>query len=68
MATKARVAKMKKLAAIEASGKAVGNRHRNRCALCGRARGYVRLFDLCRICLRERADRNEIPGLKKSSW
>lgn len=40
----------------------------NRCALCGRARGYFRMFGLCRICLRERALKGELPGLKKSSW
>ncbi|GIK29469.1 MAG: type Z 30S ribosomal protein S14 [Chloroflexi bacterium] len=41
---------------------------RNRCNKCGRPRGYVRRFGLCRICLREMALRGEIPGLVKSSW
>ena len=27
-------------------------RHRNRCKVCGRSRGYYREFELCRICLR----------------
>ena len=27
-------------------------RHRNRCRVCGRSRGYYRKFELCRICLR----------------
>lgn len=40
----------------------------NRCALCGRARGYLRRFGLCRICFRERALRGELPGVKKSTW
>ncbi|MBI4032188.1 type Z 30S ribosomal protein S14 [Candidatus Berkelbacteria bacterium] len=40
----------------------------NRCGICGRNRGYNRRFGLCRICLRERASRGEIPGLAKSSW
>ncbi len=39
-----------------------------RCWKCGRGRGYLRKFDLCRICVRELASRGEIPGLKKSSW
>ncbi|MBK9122180.1 MAG: type Z 30S ribosomal protein S14 [Chloroflexi bacterium] len=41
---------------------------RNRCNKCGRPRGYIRRFGLCRICLREMALRGEIPGLVKSSW
>ena len=40
----------------------------NRCGLCGRARGYLRKFDLCRICFRELASRGQIPGVKKASW
>lgn len=43
-------------------------RHVNRCALCGRNRGYLRAFDICRICFRERASRGEIPGVRKASW
>ena len=39
-----------------------------RCWRCGRKRGYLRDFDLCRICFRELANRGEIPGIKKSSW
>ncbi len=39
-----------------------------RCWRCGRKRGYMRKFNLCRICFRELANRNEIPGIKKSSW
>lgn len=39
-----------------------------RCWKCGRRRGYMRDFDLCRICFRELASRGEIPGVKKSSW
>jgi small subunit ribosomal protein S14 len=41
---------------------------RNRCRVCGRPRGYMRRFQLCRICFRERALRGEIPGVVKSSW
>ncbi len=39
-----------------------------RCFRCGRARGYMRDFNLCRICFRELASRGEIPGIKKASW
>lgn len=39
-----------------------------RCWKCGRSRGYMRDFDLCRICFRELASKGEIPGIKKSSW
>jgi len=39
-----------------------------RCWRCGRKRGYMRSFDLCRICFRELASKGEIPGVKKSSW
>jgi len=40
----------------------------NRCWRCGRNRGYMREFKLCRICFRELANNGEIPGIKKSSW
>lgn len=40
----------------------------NRCKLCGRNRGYMGDFDMCRICFRELAQNGAIPGLKKSSW
>ncbi|MCM8773863.1 MAG: type Z 30S ribosomal protein S14 [Candidatus Omnitrophica bacterium] len=43
-------------------------RYRNRCRLCGRARGYIRDFELCRICFRELAWLGCIPGIKKASW
>ncbi|NCO44530.1 type Z 30S ribosomal protein S14 [Candidatus Wolfebacteria bacterium] len=39
-----------------------------RCFKCGRKRGYLRDFELCRICFRELASRGEIPGVKKASW
>ncbi|HLE02719.1 MAG TPA: type Z 30S ribosomal protein S14 [Dehalococcoidia bacterium] len=41
---------------------------RNRCALCGRPRAYMRKFDLCRICFRELALKGQVPGVRKSSW
>ena len=43
-------------------------RVRNRCKKCGRPRGYIRRFGLCRICFREMALQGQIPGVTKSSW
>ena len=45
---------------------AVRNHHR--CRLCGRSRGYMRKFSLCRICFRQRALVGELPGVRKASW
>jgi small subunit ribosomal protein S14 len=39
-----------------------------RCFRCGRKRGYIREYGLCRICLLELAHKGEIPGVKKASW
>jgi len=39
-----------------------------RCWRCGRRRGYMRKFQLCRICFRELAQKGDIPGVTKSSW
>jgi small subunit ribosomal protein S14 len=41
---------------------------RNRCQRCGRPRGFIRRFGLCRICFRELALTGKIPGVVKSSW
>ena len=40
----------------------------NRCQVCGRPRGYIRKFSLCRICFREFASRGQVPGVTKASW
>ena len=40
----------------------------HRCQVCGRPRGFLRKFGLCRICFRERALIGELPGVTKSSW
>jgi len=55
---------------LKAEGKKVPypTRIYNRCKLCGRNHGYMRRFDMCRICLRQLAVEGKIPGLKKSSW
>ncbi|OGT41920.1 MAG: 30S ribosomal protein S14 [Gammaproteobacteria bacterium RIFCSPHIGHO2_12_FULL_40_19] len=43
-------------------------RVRNRCRQCGRGKGTLRRFGLCRIHLREAAMRGDVPGLRKASW
>jgi len=43
-------------------------RLRNRCRLTGRARGYLRKFQMSRICFRELANNGTIPGVFKASW
>ncbi|HKY84492.1 MAG TPA: type Z 30S ribosomal protein S14 [Anaerolineales bacterium] len=44
------------------------NQVRNRCRICGRPRGYIRRFAMCRICFREQALEGKIPGVVKASW
>ena len=43
-------------------------RIRNRCELTGRPRAYYRKFRLCRVQLRDLANKGLIPGVTKSSW
>ena len=43
-------------------------REYNRCHRCGRPRGYIRHFGLCRICFREMALQGMLPGIRKASW
>ncbi|MEW5875714.1 MAG: type Z 30S ribosomal protein S14 [Candidatus Zixiibacteriota bacterium] len=40
----------------------------HRCRVCGRPRGYLRRFGLCRLCFRQLALDGEIPGVTKASW
>ncbi|OGZ26667.1 MAG: 30S ribosomal protein S14 [Candidatus Nealsonbacteria bacterium RIFOXYB1_FULL_40_15] len=61
MAKKSRIAKSKKKPKFS-------TRIVRRCFRCGRNRGLIRKFGLCRICFREMANKGEIPGVKKSSW
>ena len=42
--------------------------YRNRCTVCGRPRGFIGFFKLCRICFRNMAVSGQLPGVKKSSW
>lgn len=40
----------------------------NRCQICGRPRGYLRKFKMCRLCFRKLASEGLLPGVTKSSW
>jgi len=69
MATTAKIARDEKLAVAKAAGTPMlACRHRNRCFQCGRPRGFLRKFRLCRICFRKLALAGEIPGVIKASW
>jgi small subunit ribosomal protein S14 len=69
MATTAKIARDEKLAKEQAAGTPkLACRHRNRCFRCGRPRGYLRKFHLCRICFRKLALAGEVPGVIKASW
>lgn len=67
-----------KRAALKAAGDSAGLqalprnsspvRLKNRCAITGRSRGYMRTFGLSRIQFRELAREGKIPGVKKASW
>lgn len=43
-------------------------RWKNRDALTGRPRGYIRKFGLTRYSFRRLASEGKIPGISKSSW
>ncbi|MCS7317071.1 MAG: uS14 family ribosomal protein [Candidatus Dojkabacteria bacterium] len=70
MASKAAVAKYQKmlLRLNGGSTKLSKVRLRNRCLICGRTRGYIRRFMMCRICFRQKALAGELPGVRKISW
>lgn len=67
-----------KRAALKAAGDSAGLqalprnsspvRLKNRCAITGRSRGYMRTFGLSRIQFRELVLEGKIPGVKKASW
>ncbi len=61
MARKALIAKSKRKAKYP-------TRIVRRCWRCGRNHGYMRDFELCRICFRELAENGDLPGIKRSSW
>ena len=61
MAKKSQIAKSKRTPKFR-------TRVTNRCGKCGRPRGYLRRYGVCRICFRELANEGMIPGVVKSSW
>jgi small subunit ribosomal protein S14 len=74
MARKAIVTKSERLMNRHLAAKREGRKIKfstrayNRCSLCGRPRGYMRDFGICRCCFRELAEKGMIPGIKKASW
>lgn len=40
----------------------------NRCRICGRPRGYLTKFAMCRLCFRKLSLEGKIPGVTKASW
>lgn len=61
MAKKSMIARSKRTAKFQV-------RQRNRCRICGRPRGYMRRFAMCRICFRQQSLAGRVPGVVKSSW
>ena len=61
-----RMAAMKKLAKLPRN--ANKTRLHNRCSITGRARGFSRMFGLCRQQVRTLAGEGKLPGVRKSSW
>ncbi len=43
-------------------------RYYNRCQICGRVRGYIREFWICRVCFRKYAREGVLMGVRKASW
>ena len=43
-------------------------REYTRCTICGRPHSVLKKYGLCRVCFREKANKGEIPGMKKASW
>lgn len=75
MAKKSQIAKTKRLTlrkkALELLGETkvnrVSTRVVNRCKICGRPRGFIRHFGVCRLCFRELASKGELAGVTKAS-
>jgi small subunit ribosomal protein S14 len=57
---------MKKLAKLPRNSNPT--RLHNRCSVTGRARGFFRMFGLCRQQVRTLASEGKLPGVRKSSW
>ncbi|MCB1218634.1 type Z 30S ribosomal protein S14 [bacterium] len=61
------MAKTSKIVASNRKAK-YSTREKNRCALTGRPRGFMRDFKMCRNMFRELALKGQIPGVRKASW
>jgi small subunit ribosomal protein S14 len=61
------VAKKSMIAKAQRTPKFAVRRY-TRCRTCGRPRGYLRKFQMCRICFRKLALSGDIPGVVKASW
>ena len=61
-----RMEAMKKMAKMPRN--ANKTRLHNRCSVTGRARGFSRMFGLCRQQIRTLASDGKLPGVRKSSW
>lgn len=60
---------MAKISMVVKNKKKIGTaQHRRRCNICGRPRGFIRFFGICRICFRNLASTGDLPGVRKSSW
>jgi len=74
VARKAIVIKAQRRLAQQEQARALGKKMKhptrvyNRCRLCGRIGGYMRFFQMCRICVRERVANGDVVGFKKASW
>lgn len=70
MASKAAVAKNLKqqIKLKKGNSKFQSVKYRNRCANCGRSRGYIGRFKLCRVCFRKMALNGDLPGVRKMTW
>lgn len=74
MARKSKIAKSQKLKTAFLRSITAGKKPKeatkvfNCCGVCGRTRGYLGKFGICRICFREKANAGELPGVRKSSW
>lgn len=74
MARKSKIAKSQKLKSKFLRAVADGRKPTeatkvfNCCSVCGRTRGFLGKFGICRICFREKANAGELPGVRKSSW
>ncbi|MEM0952252.1 MAG: type Z 30S ribosomal protein S14 [Cyanobacteria bacterium P01_H01_bin.74] len=68
MAKISMIVKEKKRKEKASKGKFPKVKLHNRCSICGRPKGYYRMFGVCRLCFRKLAHEGKLPGVLKSSW